>query len=423
MDKDIGTSLMWISHACVAIKYDDEYLVTDPWFFTPAFSSWSPCPPPVINPEILFALSSAGKLTVVLSHAHPDHTDIAFLTKLSSSSKIFIPQFSDSHFTDYLASAGGGIGNINLIQDHIQSGPWELRAFPHFDSPTDSAVSIETPSAFVFHGNDAWVLSDSTAEVIKNMLPAKKPNIFMGQGGSASGYPLTYRNLPVDERLNILKEKNRKIIMGLAYEAKRCGFQHALSYACFAGVETPSKSYVGTGDYATGKHCNQVAQTDIFIDLQPGDIFDMSAGRVASFFTPFGISPENYAPLPKIHFSAVKADEWISSYDSTMKSFCRAMAEAISDAAANDADSFDVDFSIIVETPNAKEIAYQIFYGNRVKVAYVSSAIMAAVLDKKIPFEDLSTGYMAEWKREPATYYNRSLLMVAENFGYEYLVS
>ncbi|OYX78512.1 MAG: hypothetical protein B7Y77_02260, partial [Bradyrhizobium sp. 35-63-5] len=84
---------------------------------------------------------------------------------------------------------------------------------------------------------------------------------------------------------------------------------------------------------------------------------------------------------------------------------------------------FDVRFSIIVEFPDAETIEYTIIDGNRRKTAYVAPEIMAAVLNRQIPFEDLSTGYMAEWKREPVDYYNRSLPMAVEGFGYEYISS
>ena len=65
------TNLLFLNHSSVLIKYEDCYLLCDPWYQQPAFGSWLPAPPPFVHPVYLAALGS--KLSILISHGlrHP----------------------------------------------------------------------------------------------------------------------------------------------------------------------------------------------------------------------------------------------------------------------------------------------------------------------------------------------------------------
>jgi len=200
------TVLYFVAHASVLLRYNDKLVLTDPWFDSPAFSSWLPCPPPTLNPDILIGMAQSGNMSILLSHAHPDHVDLSFLKRLPNDIEIFIPQYKDGHFPHLLE--GIGCKNITEIPDEGCSyHEFKFHRFLHHISKFDSAISIETPDAFIMHGNDAWTLSEKNSNDLLAIKPNTKPSLFMGQGGSASGHPLTYFEFDMQERIDMLYQK------------------------------------------------------------------------------------------------------------------------------------------------------------------------------------------------------------------------
>ena len=58
--------------------------------------------------------------------------------------------------------------------------------------------------------------------------------------------------------------------------------------------------------------------------------------------------------------------------------------------------------------------------GDYNKKFVIPSNLFNAMYDKKIPFDNLYTGYEAEISRRPKNVYNRDLLMYLTMFGYKY---
>ena len=63
------TTIYFISHASVVIRYSDYILVTDPYFITPAFTTWKTSPCATISVDTLVSLSYGKKLAFIISHA------------------------------------------------------------------------------------------------------------------------------------------------------------------------------------------------------------------------------------------------------------------------------------------------------------------------------------------------------------------
>ena len=40
-----NTIVSFISHASLLINFNNKYILTDPWYISKAFNSWSPNPP------------------------------------------------------------------------------------------------------------------------------------------------------------------------------------------------------------------------------------------------------------------------------------------------------------------------------------------------------------------------------------------
>ena len=90
------TVMSFISHASVLLNYNDELIITDPWYISSAFNTWWPCPPPIYNIDVLIGLIKSKKLKILISHAHPDHIDRDFIKLVPKDTKIFIPKYLEA---------------------------------------------------------------------------------------------------------------------------------------------------------------------------------------------------------------------------------------------------------------------------------------------------------------------------------------
>lgn len=85
-------------------------------------------------------------------------------------------------------------------------------------------------------------------------------------------------------------------------------------------------------------------------------------------------------------------------------------------------------FSIAVELVNGDSITKTVKFGDGLveweskanKVCYVGESALYSILKGEALFEDLYTGYNAEWERFPENEYNRDIVMMIVMFSYVY---
>ena len=88
------TNIKFINHSSVLIQYEQNFVLTDPWYDKPAFGSWLPNPPSSVHPAYLVALSqSTVNFTIAISHGHDDHLDDLFLSLFPKNINILIPKY------------------------------------------------------------------------------------------------------------------------------------------------------------------------------------------------------------------------------------------------------------------------------------------------------------------------------------------
>jgi hypothetical protein len=422
------TIVYFISHASVLIRRGSTMVITDPWYIDVAFSSWTPSPPPALNPDMIIGLAATGNLAFVLSHAHPDHTDFGFLDQVPRNTPIFIPRYDDPHFENELKLHGHeNVREIGARPEAFKD--FRLCMIPHEKSATDAAIAVETADAFIFHGNDAWDVGAAGLQQLASIKPTHKKSLFMGQGGSASGHPLTYLNYEQSERLEKLIEKNCSMLKQIAATARKVGFDRALAYACFTKVTVEDRDYAHKAPLQNGTWANDATDEDIFIDLSPGDVFVPAKDLVIPILSSLHIDPCAY-PLRVAarSFRSVSQSDWERVYASKADSFFASFEAFLRDWGIQRNVRFDelaLQFHLALLDENDDELFKQSWNllggaSHRSKTCRVRLSRMAAVLDGKMPFEDLYTGYLAEWRREPDVY-NYEFVDALMAFGYSYL--
>lgn len=375
------TSVLWNSHASVLIRSGEDLFLTDPWYGV-AFSSWSPHPVPAINPDMLIGLAKSGRLRVIVSHGHGDHFDADFLAKLGDC-PIYVPKFRDGHMARLLP-------NAVVIDGPTRAGGCVLNSW---EAAHSAVVSIDTPDCNIFHGNDVYALPDETIDEIDRYHDDGRPRFYMGQGGSASGWPLRYRYADRDVRA---QAKHAATLKGLHALATRLHATAALPYACFARVEFAGQEWLPLD--SSGANANAICGGRLFVDMAPGDVYLPATGQHIPMMP--SLSAHDY-PRPKM---PEFPDLW-GTYGYRMAYFM--------DGIVPIARAHGVIFAVHVgDGP-----VWSIGAGARHKECYVSRAVMSNVLAGRVPFADISTGYLAEWSREPDEP-NIGFLTELEDYGY-----
>lgn len=442
------TTIFFISHASVGIRYKEHILVTDPWYIKPAFTTWKTSPCATLSVDALSTMSYGGKLGFLISHAHGDHYDPEFLKLCWPGSPVFICKFPNSQFRTSLQN-DCGLNNVTEITSYdeagVKWGPFNLNAWLDPGSDFDSLLSIKCPDAFIFHGNDAWgitdqKLGDSVARVKSNC--GRCRSLFMGQGGTASGWPLTYFCYTEDEKTQLLTRKVEQMVSSIHKTCDKYEFDRALAYAMLSRIDLPGKRYSFKTPTMTGKRANNLCGSSLFLDLHPGDVYIPRDDRVVKilgslkytemFQNNMGESPDFG---PDIAF-----ENWVEEgYHELCKSFVtKTLPEYIAAELGKDSSmknpqqltecgkwvekDFDLRFKLLItnnyqENKIVDEISVCLYKGTREKVLRVPGKIMAKVCNGEIPFRDLYIGYLAEFSRTPKSVYNYHFIQAMHGCG------
>ena len=436
------TKITFINHASVLIEYQDKFLLTDPWFEKPAFGSWLPTFPMFVHPAYLAALGD--KLSILISHGHDDHCDDDLLRLFDKATPIISSDYTSPSvsnrvkrigFSDFRTAAESG----------VQVGPFLIKSFRNDAISLDDATySIRTPDGLIVHCNDNW--NEMTPHV-KDALLAEvsvhggRRSVLMSQTNSASGYPLNYRNFDRATKIDLLTKKVRGMVRDGTSNAAALGIPNFVSYAGFSSVFVKDKpdyltdSIVPSADFIRREYGDCIAGGVNVLDFLPGDTFDLEKvtpsflGRAYSDAAIKDASTRYYTAYEKISscdsYKKVEgqvSSEAINLFLSKFDQFVRSKVERSNFSATvlgktlsivvDDADRYTVKFGtgLVEAQPSNKEI-------------FVSSQMMFSVLVGDALFENLYTGYNAEFRRNPPDDYNRDIMSYVVMYSYVHLGS
>lgn len=357
------TTVQFVAHSCLLIRYGGTILLTDPWYGV-AFSSWAPCPPPYVSREVLKGM--AGRLAISISHAHPDHYDEDFL--------------GDFPGTPVFAREEGPLREKLGHRFRPLPAQYEdfwLDSIPVLDT---MVLTVRTPDAFVVCGNDIYTLDDRERALLDALKPKDRPSVYFGQGGSASSWPAMYF-YPDEDRNKRALQKSQQFIDGLVGLTDM--FDRVVPYAYQS--------------LCRGGHRFIEARHEKLTTMQPGDIYIPADDRMVRPLPTYdGDYPEpDWPEFPQV--------DW-GRYGDKMRAFMDGL------------DANGLCFTISVGNKD-----YTTGSGDQL-TCIAQPRVMAAVLDKKIPVEDLFVGYLAFWERKPDVYHREFFDGLAE-YGYRWMES
>jgi hypothetical protein len=236
--------------------------------------------------------------------------------------------------------------------------------------------------------------------------------------------------------------------------ADALGIDSFYSYAGFASIFVKGvPSYLELGLIPTGKFIrddllddaeSKSLSTRVNVrDLYPGDVLDLSDGEITKAFisntdytdTQLKDSTARYYGVYGVvnHCDTYRAATTNAAFDQNRFSyFLENLNEFVGRKIQVDAKSFDTiigkSLEIVIDDIN---VAGTIVFGGDVysgayrhgqpnKRITVGSLLMSQVLNGEILFENLYTGYQAQWERFPSNVYNRDIVMFVVMYSYVY---
>jgi len=240
----IALKVFHVNHSSLLIENDSgNFLLTDPWFLTPAFSTWTPDPSPPLA-IVRFILSiEPSKLTILISHGHDDHLDRLLSMPPFATSKFLIPSLTSPGLRNRLnrlcPSSNGiiEISNESLIYNGFTISAHVNQSF----TGDDSIFVISADSIAIIHANDNW------HEINKQlyMSISSHPDFFslsvlyFVQLGIADSYPFAYPQLTESEITNTINKRLTRVIHSIELNSQLLNAQYSYLYANQAHYNLP----------------------------------------------------------------------------------------------------------------------------------------------------------------------------------------
>jgi len=434
------TIIQWITHASVLIKKNDYYLITDPWYCSKAFTTWTVKPAPIINPNFISDLTNSGKLGFLISHHHFDHYDLVFLKKCNKNTPIFIVDFEkdDENNLPEVKALFNSLKNDCLMNNiheikvglNVNFGPFKIHGFRrNIPYVIDGILCIETDKEFFVHGADCWGFKKNSYEgnIFEKIKPINKFSIFMGQGGTASGWPIIYNNYSFEEKINILANKNKNMLKNILQTCLDFNIDKALPYAHLSSVYLNDKDILKEYNYKpiSGKEANILLETNIFLEIEPSSLIifeeEIKIINIFDIFNNYNYFKDNMIGNEIQKYSFTDENKIIiDNYLFELNNFIQDKINT-KKVLTNDV---NINFIIKIHDDNdINKIVYsnsiQLVDGLREKQLICSETIIGNIINKKIPFKDLDVGYLANFIRNP-DYYNSIFLMLLSEFSHNF---
>ena len=195
----------YLSHASVLITYKGCKILTDPWFFGPAFSNgwWLKEPPTFDIKKIINNID-----IVYISHNHPDHLHIETLACIKKNIQIITPKFKSGSTSKLLKRIG--FTNIKLCEFNKVYTANKILDFSILKSG-----DFKDDSGIFFNINEKKILINVDSNNLNGgILPKNIDLLLSSYAGGASGFPLCFENYSEEEKKRILlRNKNAQFSM------------------------------------------------------------------------------------------------------------------------------------------------------------------------------------------------------------------
>jgi hypothetical protein len=437
-----------INHSSLlfSLNEDKDIFLTDFWNEQIAFGSWLPSAPPFYNSIYLASLSFKKNFHLVISHPHDDHIDDYFLEKyFNKEMKIIINNFSSKALTRRLTKIGFK-NFINIDKEIYDFGNFQcISIFNPKISNDDCSLVFRDKKYCIYHGNDNWFEIDKENLNKIQKFKSNREMIYAAQTNSASGYPLTYKQFSTVEKQELLAEKNLKMLESGFKNVENIKADFFLPYAGFSKPYVKGENYQNEVFNPTYKNLINLIENkkingkDKLLNIFCGGTFDFNSKKVSY---PFNFNPDDVLKITDKYYHDNKTinkchtykdsffeevndiktlEEFLIKFNDFVKFYLKknpefyksVIGKKIRFIIKNKKNDLNCNLKIGFETSFDlnKEVN---------KEFEITGVLFKALIDKKILFDDLYTGFMIKISRYPKNIYNRDIILYLVMFGYFY---
>lgn len=267
------------SHATLELKFKNSSILFDPWIDGPAMlGSWRQYPKPVTSGKDL------NPNFIIITHEHSDHFHLPTLKNIGKEKLIIFPNFQNNRIKTFLDT--NNFTNYKCI-DFEKRFKIETNSYITFFRPkslfNDSIVLFENDSFRFLNLNDAGLNPDIAGKVGPVHLTAC---IF---STGASGYPLTWNHLDLEEKNQIMISACKGRLQMLEQALLMYNSNFILPFASHVKLwleehnryrnELKSNTIIDVVEYF-----KKVGKSSQLIDMIPGDQFNLKDFKLSKSF-------------------------------------------------------------------------------------------------------------------------------------------
>ena len=429
---NVNSKILWVNHASMLIKKNNRFILTDPWDQTPAFSNLLASTPMSMHPAYLAALKD--KLTILISHNHTDHYDIKLLDIFDKNTLIILADLKCKSLYNQIKSLG--FTNIKEINNTETYALHDIKITGYINSNDvheDAIFAFDLGDGIAIHANDHYYQWPQAAiDHLKPQIAKYQPEqvTLWGQAHSATGYPLNTTNLTDNEKRQIVIDTAKEMLRSELKTAAALNITQYVSYAGFIAPYVPNHDNyrelvllptretmlkITEGD----NELTQLIQKINILDIYPQDILEVASGEITKSF----VSNHNYTDqairqatatyYKKYKIEPEHEDSSNPPNAELIEKFCSEINKFVAQKLTGNNASFQI---------NCNDNVYQVCGDNADVVLTVNYNFLEKVIQHKMSFEDLYTGFLGQWTfKNPKTEYDNFIdcLMV---FAHQYMI-
>ncbi len=413
--------VQYLSHASVLIETGSFKMITDPWYFGPAFCNgwWLKKPP-------TFDLNSTLKEVnlIYISHNHPDHLHIETLKKINPNVHIVCPNFL-SKSTEKLLKRLSFKNIINLEFNKV----FQFLDKEIFFTLLKSGDFRDDSGIFISLNGKNILLNVDCNNLNFGILPKNIDLLLSSYAGGASGFPLCFDDYTNIEKTRIIKRNQSAqlaMVLRLIESSKPKFF---MPYAGYFSEYAKRDEYIFKNNKKNEvslieKSLKLKKYNTKVINIENHDTIEFSfEKKVKPKLKKLNKSKEFYKLNQKLISKYIKDiktkskninfDDLITKYFKESKFFDN--LELIIFLTNNDfkmkKNGYIIDFANKKITVKKKSINKTINYFDnfiyskkKILMIKVREDALYNILSNKLPFEDLLIGFQCRIKRKPNVY-------------------
>ena len=408
-DKNHDIEVTLLSHACLLFKTKDFSFATDPWIEGFAFSSgwWTSQFPPKNWVEELNKVDF-----IYISHNHPDHLNQFTLEKVRKDMHFIVPNFENDSVRKLLKKFG--FENISSF---------DLTSYYQYKE-TDLLFAIlksgdfRDDSGFYFkYGNFSCLSTVDSNDLNFKRFPEQVTLFCSSFAGGASGFPICFNVVDEENKPKIIKRNTTAIRSTVKGQVEICNPNYFLPYAGFFSERAPRDTYVKKlNKKNTVNDYKQFLKKKVeVLDVNVNDSYLFHGQKIKDVSNVDRSCSFSEEPVKfyKTVFSGIKYDKDL--IEKFFKNSCFQDGLKVYFELTNEDFSKTIEY-IVVDFSKEIKVSFEIFDWESIKDLYVQNSILRHlnikvrqdsflwVIQKNMPFEDLSIGFQCRIDRTPDVY-------------------